>query len=151
MIQQASLFSPVGALSVFERDGAVCKLDWCSGGTDRSPLLDEAVGQLQAYFDGNLTEFTIPWLAGDTPFQKAFLQALFDIPFGQTRTYGDLATDLGVSAQAIGQACGANPVPIIIPCHRVLGATGLGGFSGAGGVEAKIKLLKHEGAASLLI
>ena len=62
-----------------------------------------------------------------------------------------MARELGASAQAIGQACGANPIPVIIPCHRVLGADGLGGFSGAGGVEAKVTLLKHEGAASLLI
>jgi methylated-DNA-[protein]-cysteine S-methyltransferase len=73
------------------------------------------------------------------------------IPFGETRTYGDLAKDLGVPAQAIGQACGANPVPVIVPCHRILGASGLGGFSAPGGVETKVALLKHEGAASLLI
>ncbi len=73
------------------------------------------------------------------------------IPFGETRTYGDLAKALGAPAQAIGQACGGNPVPVIVPCHRILGASGLGGFSAPGGVETKIALLKHEGAASLLI
>ena len=67
------------------------------------------------------------------------------IPFGQVRTYGDLARDLGVSAQAMGQLCGANPLPVIVPCHRVVGAAGLGGFSGAGGVETKAWLLRHEG------
>lgn len=74
-----------------------------------------------------------------------------DIPLGETRTYGDLARDLSVPAQAIGQACGANPIPVIIPCHRILGSSGLGGFSGAGGVETKVWLLRHEGAAGLLI
>ncbi len=73
------------------------------------------------------------------------------IPFGETRTYGELAQQLGVPAQAIGQACGGNPIPILIPCHRVLGANGLGGYSGDGGVETKVWLLRHERAAGLLI
>ena len=73
------------------------------------------------------------------------------IPLGETRTYGDLSRALGAPAQAIGQACGANPIPILIPCHRILGAKALGGFSAPGGVETKVWLLKHEGAASLLI
>ena len=73
------------------------------------------------------------------------------IPFGEPRTYGELARALGVSAQAIGQACGATPTPLIVPCHRILGANGLGGYSGGGGVATKAELLKHEGAAGLLI
>jgi methylated-DNA-[protein]-cysteine S-methyltransferase len=73
------------------------------------------------------------------------------IPFGETRTYGEIARGLGVPAQAVGQACGANPVPVVIPCHRVLGATSLGGYSGEGGVETKVWLLRHEGAGGLLI
>jgi methylated-DNA-[protein]-cysteine S-methyltransferase len=73
------------------------------------------------------------------------------IPLGETRTYGDLARELGAAAQPVGNACGANPIPVIIPCHRVLGANGLGGFSGSGGVETKVALLRHEGAAGLLI
>ncbi|MCB1350992.1 MAG: MGMT family protein, partial [Maritimibacter sp.] len=68
-----------------------------------------------------------------------------------TRTYGEIAADLGASAQAVGNACGANPIPILIPCHRVLGATGLGGYSGAGGIETKVALLRLEGAGGLLI
>ena len=66
-------------------------------------------------------------------------------------TYGDIAKKLGVPAQAVGQACGANPIPIIIPCHRVMGAKGLTGFSGAGGVETKVLLLRHERAGGFLI
>ena len=73
------------------------------------------------------------------------------IPFGETVTYGDIAKRLGISAQAVGQACGANPIPIIVPCHRVMGAQGLTGFSGAGGVETKVALLRHERAGSFLI
>ena len=72
------------------------------------------------------------------------------IPFGETRTYGELAAELGTSPQPLGNACGANSIPIIIPCHRVLSATGLGGFSGRGGVETKAQLLKHENAYPFL-
>ena len=109
------------------------------------------MAQLAAYFDGGLQKFDLPLAPRGSAFQHAFYQALCAIPYGETRKYGDLARDLGVSAQAIGQACGANPIPILIPCHRVLAANGLGGFSGAGGIEAKVALLKLEGAASLLI
>lgn len=107
--------------------------------------------QLNDYFAGVRTDFDLPLLAPRSRFRAAFQRALLDIPFGEVRTYGDLAHDLGVSAQAIGQACGANKIPIVVPCHRVLAANSLGGFSGAGGVESKVWLLKHEGAAGLLI
>ena len=73
------------------------------------------------------------------------------IPFGETVTYGDIARALGAPAQAVGQACGGNPIAIIIPCHRVLGSGGLGGFSGAGGVETKVALLRHEGGYPFLV
>jgi methylated-DNA-[protein]-cysteine S-methyltransferase len=84
-------------------------------------------------------------------FQAQVRRAMAAIPFGETRTYGALAHAIGAPAQAIGQACGANPLPILIPCHRILGAKGLGGFSAKGGVETKVWLLRHEGAAGLLI
>ncbi len=130
-------------------------LDWKDEGAgSRDPALLTAEAELQAYFAGQLTVFSVPMaplMTAKTPFQKRFFQALLEIPFGETREYGQLADDLGVSAQAIGQACGANPLPILIPCHRVLGAAGLGGYSGAGGVETKVALLRLEGAASLLI
>jgi methylated-DNA-[protein]-cysteine S-methyltransferase len=86
-----------------------------------------------------------------TDFQRDVCDAMSAIPFGYTRTYGEIAKDLGVPAQAVGQACGGNPIAVIIPCHRVMGAKGLTGFSGAGGVETKVALLRHEGAAGLLI
>jgi methylated-DNA-[protein]-cysteine S-methyltransferase len=73
------------------------------------------------------------------------------IPYGQTRTYGEISNELNGSAQPVGQACASNPIPVIIPCHRVVGADGLGGFSGVGGVEMKVKLLQGEGAYSLLL
>jgi methylated-DNA-[protein]-cysteine S-methyltransferase len=107
--------------------------------------------EMTAYFDGSLQAFQTPVAPRGSTFQQKFYTALCAIPYGETRTYGDLAKSLGVSAQAIGQACGANPIAIMIPCHRVLAANGLGGYSGAGGIEAKVALLKLEGAAGLLI
>ena len=143
--------SPVGPLSVVVQRGAVVKLDWCVLEGTSDPVSTEAITQLAQYFAGDRQVFDLPLAPQVSEFQSRFGAALVAIPFGETRTYGDLAQELGVPAQAIGQACGANPIPIIIPCHRVLGATGLGGFSGAGGVEGKVQLLRHEGAASLLI
>jgi len=68
------------------------------------------------------------------------------IPYGETRCYGDLASDIGSAPRAVGGACGRNPIPIVIPCHRVLGKAGLGGYSGSGGLETKQTLLALEGA-----
>lgn len=147
----ASLDTPVGVLSVSERDGAVVRLAWSAEATGQSALLDRALDQLRAYFAGELTEFDLPLQVEGSEFQKAVCAAMLAIPFGETRTYGDIASDLGAPPQPVGNACGGNPIPVIIPCHRVLSASGLGGFSGQGGVETKVALLKHEGAASLLI
>jgi methylated-DNA-[protein]-cysteine S-methyltransferase len=143
--------TPVGPVSVTLVDGAIAKLDWAVIDGPSDPVASAAIAQLAEYFGGTRQDFNLPLAPDVSDFQRKFGAALCAIPFGETRTYGDLARDLGVSAQAIGQACGANPIPIIIPCHRVLGANGLGGFSGAGGVEGKVQLLRHEGAASLLI
>lgn len=152
MRADALVDTPVGRLAVTEEDGRITRLRW--GGEAASdppgPVSLRAADQLRAYFAGDLRAFDLPLDLGEG-FQARFLAALLDIPFGETRTYGDLAGDLGVPAQAIGQACGANRIAVIIPCHRVLGATGLGGYSGRGGVETKVWLLRHEGAGGLLI
>lgn len=143
--------SPVGPMSVVVQDGVIVRLEWSVVEGESDPVSTEAIWQLAQYFAGERQIFDLPLGPKVSDFQKNFGAALCAIPFGDTRTYGDLAREMGVPAQAIGQACGANPIPIIIPCHRVLGATNLGGFSGAGGVEGKVQLLRHEGAASLLI
>ncbi|MEY1554684.1 methylated-DNA--[protein]-cysteine S-methyltransferase [Yoonia sp. R2331] len=144
--------SPLGPLGADATDGAITRLIWGQGGTlTQGPLFDQARAELAAYFAGDLQNFTLPLAPRGSAFQQDFYTALCAIPFGETRTYGDLAGELNVSAQAIGQACGANPIAIFIPCHRVLAANGLGGFSGAGGIEAKVTLLRLEGAGSLLI
>lgn len=148
----ASIRTPVGELTVFEAEGAIVQLNWGRAeAPDNTPLLQETLRQLEAYFAGSLTVFDLPLNPAGSEFQKAVCAAMSAIPFGETRTYGDIAKELGGAAQPVGNACGANPIPVIIPCHRVLGANGLGGFSGAGGVETKVALLRHEGAAGLLI
>jgi methylated-DNA-[protein]-cysteine S-methyltransferase len=95
--------------------------------------------------------FDLPMSCPSTPFLHGVLESMMSIPYGKTKTYGEIADYVHGSAQAVGRACGANPLPILIPCHRVLGATTLGGFSGNGGVESKVFLLRLEGAAGLLI
>ncbi len=146
----ATLHGPLGPLTLREDAGLITALNWRDDPGDGSPLLTEALHQLQAYFDRRLTRFDLP-LQWGTGLNEQVRRAMAAIPLGETRTYGDLARALHAPAQAIGQACGLNPIPIIIPCHRILGAHGLGGFSAKGGVETKVWLLKHEGAASLLI
>lgn len=147
-----SVQTDLGPFTLTEADGALVALDWGDrGATDSSDLLDRAEAQLLAYAAGTLTAFDLPLAPKGGDLQQAVMAEMRQIPFGETRTYGDIAKTLGVPAQPIGQACGANPIPVIIPCHRVTGAQGLGGFSGRGGVETKVRLLRHEGAYSLLL
>lgn len=156
--------TPTGPVIVRTEGDAITALRWggTEGGTGNGTgsvaedqgdmaLLREAGRQLAAYFAGEREVFDLPLAPRGNGFQQRFYALLCAIPFGHTRTYGEIAAEMGASAQAIGQACGANPIPIFIPCHRVLGASGLGGFSGGIGVETKVALLKLEGAASLLI
>lgn len=144
--------SPVGPIGFDGDVTSITALHWGRAGTlPDGALAQSACGQLAAYFAGTRQVFDLPLAPRGSEFQLRFYEALCAIPYGETRTYGDLAKELGASAQAIGQACGANPIAILIPCHRVLGANSLGGFSGAGGVEAKVALLKLEGAAGLLL
>jgi len=148
----ASLTTPLGALCVTEEGGAITALAWHDAFMpDDTPLLRRALEQLDAYFAGELYQFDLPTRVSGSDFQRQVCDAIAAIPHGETRSYGDLAKALNVPAQAIGTGCGGNPIPIIIPCHRVLGTNGLGGFSGRGGVETKVWLLRHEGAGGLLI
>ncbi|MFW2588989.1 methylated-DNA--[protein]-cysteine S-methyltransferase [Sagittula sp. SSi028] len=146
--------SPLGPISVTARNGAITGLHWRAPTPDTDPpcpLLQQAETQIGEYFSGQRRSFDLPLAPQGSAFQIAVCDAIAAIPFGETREYGALARDLGASAQAVGRGCGGNPIPLLIPCHRVLGRQGLGGFSGAGGVETKVQLLRHEGAASLLI
>lgn len=149
---RAGMDSPVGPLTIVVENDAVVALDWVRPQRDDDhPVLRAALDQLTAYFAGTRQVFDLPMAPHVSAFQKTFGQALCAIPYGETRTYGDLAKHMNRPAQAIGQACGANPIAILIPCHRVLAANGLGGYSGAGGVETKVKLLQLEGAGSFLL
>jgi len=145
--------SPIGWIHIHEQGGHICALNW----SDRpapdfgSDVLDDASAQLAAYFDHRLERFDLPMSCPSTPFQHGVFEAMLSIPFGATRSYGEIGAYVDGSPQAVGRACGANPIPILIPCHRVVGATNLGGFSGSGGVETKVWLLRHEGAAGLLL
>lgn len=144
--------TPVGFVSVVEENGAITELNW--GGENagtRTPLIKNALLQIEQYFNNERDDFDLPLKPEGSMFQQLVFRQMLKIPKGGTVTYGDIATALDSHAQAVGQACGANPIPIIIPCHRVLGANSLGGYSGDGGVETKVKLLRFEGAAGLLI
>jgi len=144
--------TPVGRLGIAERDGHVVRVSWsASPQGEPTPLLAEAARQLDAYFAGELRDFDLPLDPGGGDLEARVFDAMRAIPYGQTRTYGDIAGDLGTYGQPVGQACGANPIPVIIPCHRVLSATGLGGYSGQGGTETKIALLKLEGGYPFLL
>ena len=106
----------------------------------------EAARQLDDYFAGKLTVFDLPLRPAGTAFERSVWAAMQDIPYGETRCYGDLAAATHSAPRAVGRACGRNPIPIIIPCHRVLGKGWMGGYSGAGGLKTKEALLTLEGA-----
>ncbi|HYM29994.1 MAG TPA: methylated-DNA--[protein]-cysteine S-methyltransferase [Candidatus Cybelea sp.] len=150
---QLTLHSPVGELTVTEEDGAIVSVDWGRGPKSQqgdTPLLREAKRQLDLYFDGKLKEFDLPLRPAGADFEQQVWQEMLRIPYGETRSYGEVATAVGNAARAVGGACGANPIPIIIPCHRILAAQGkIGGYSGRGGVETKVALLRLEGASLL--
>jgi methylated-DNA-[protein]-cysteine S-methyltransferase len=140
-----------GPLTLLEEDGSIVRVEWDGTGVDETPLLCEAARQLGAYDAGALEVFDLPLRVAGSDFQRAVCSQMSAIPFGETVTYGDIAKALAQSPQAVGSACGGNPMPILIPCHRVMGAKGLTGFSGKGGVETKVALLRHERAGGFLI
>ena len=145
-----TVHSLVGDLTVFEEDGNIVSLDWGRAvdgakNGDATPVLKEAARQLEAYFAGKLTEFDLPLDPPGTPFQKNVCKEMFAIPYGETSTYGEIAMRLKTSPRPVGNACGYNPIPVLIPCHRVLRGSGIGGYSGQGGLDTKQILLRFEG------
>lgn len=143
-----SFSSPVGYLTVFQTDSALVAIEWGrSPDGVATPLLQSARAQLEAYFDGVTRRFDLPLAPSGTTFQQAVWRYLRGIPYGATRTYGDVAVALDSSPRAVGSACRRNPLPIVIPCHRVVGAgERLVGFSGGQGLETKTALLSLEKA-----
>lgn len=152
--------SPVGSLVIEERGGAVVAIRWGAARAQAAtpllaqaatPLLREAAAQLGAYFAGTRTGFDLPLAPAGSAHQKRVWAAMSAIPYGETRTYGDLAKKTGSAARAVGGACGANPIPIVVPCHRVVAANGAGGYSGAGGLRTKSALLDLESRKARLL
>lgn len=146
-----SVPSPVGALSIFSEDDEIVALEWGRvDADDDNAVLHEAADQLRRYFDGSLKTFDLPLQPAGSEHEQAVWQEMCKIPYGDMWTYGDLARNIDSVARAVGGACGRNPIPIIIPCHRVVGSDGsMTGFSGGAGVETKEWLLRHEGAILL--
>ena len=148
--------SPVGKLLLTYREEGLTGIRYDrelpeSGNREDHPVLQQTKLWLDSYFRGEAPDAGIPLVPEGTEFQKQVWNLLLTIPYGQTRTYGDIAREMAelpgkknMAAQAVGQAVGRNPVSILIPCHRVVGANGqLTGY--AGGMERKIWLLCHEG------
>ena len=137
--------SPVGRLAVAEANGAIVAICWSADADgEPTPLLGEAQRQLTAYFGGRMHRFDLPLAPSGTAYRRRVWQALCGIPYGQTRTYADIAAVAGGVARSVGQANGSNPIPIFIPCHRVVASAGLGGYSGGDGLDTKRYLLELE-------
>ena len=142
--------SPVGTLTVTAADGAITRIAWADAkARDDDPVLAEAADQLAAYFSGERRSFELPLAPQGEAFQQRVWQAMLEIPYGSVASYGDISEKAGGDPRAVGAACGANPIPIVIPCHRVVGTGHMGGYSGAGGVATKHRLLVLEGALLL--
>ena len=141
--------SPLGPLCLTQEGESLVSLQFCpavpQGIPGPTPLLAEAQRQLEEYFAGARTSFDLPLAPHGTPFQQAVWGALLDIPYGETRSYGQIAAAVGrpKASRAVGGACHCNPIVIIVPCHRVVGASGsLTGY--AGGLDLKAALLALE-------
>lgn len=149
-----SIDSPLGPLMLSGDGSALTSVGWGRFDQDEpDAVLAEAARQLEAYFAGRLQRFDLPLKPAGTPFRRSVWDAMLAIPYGGTATYGGMAKMLGSAPRAVGGACGANPIPIVIPCHRVLASGGApGGYSGHGGLDTKAWLLalerRHAGPAS---
>ncbi len=148
-----SFASPLGTLTAFEIDGAIVALELGRAPTvgTETTIRQDLRRQLDEYFAGKRQRFELALAPAGPKRRQQIWRAMADIPYGRTETYGQLAARLGSSARAVGQACGANPIPIIVPCHRVLGTSGVGGFSFGDGAETKLRLLRLENPALTLL
>lgn len=154
---QSSITTPVGTLTLSSNGRAITRVTWFRAGddvgnADSDPILEAAKAEIDQYFSGRLTEFQTPVHLEGSPLQLSVWQAMSTIPFGQFLTYGDVAKAVGSEPQAVGTACGQNPIPVIVPCHRIVGAGGkLTGFSGGNGIETKAYLLDLESGQGRLL
>jgi methylated-DNA-[protein]-cysteine S-methyltransferase len=140
------MHSPVGDLTIFAEDERIVALEWGWGSIqDPSPLLTRTKAALDAYFDGTANlPGDLPLAPHGTPYRQKVWNALRQIPPGETRSYTDIARIAGGSPRSVGGANAVNPIPILIPCHRVLATTGIGGYSGGEGLATKRILLSLE-------
>lgn len=142
---ERTVVTPIGPVCLTEANGALVRLSRGVGGADSSPLLLEAETQLAEYFAGARRDFHLPLAPAGTEFQRKVWAALLEIPYGETRSYGEIAAQIGnpKACRAVGMANNRNPLPILIPCHRVIGADGsLVGYGG--GLNVKTVLLELE-------
>lgn len=151
MEYQATMPAPFAVLGVRTESDVLIGIDFLPPGTPAAAPVDpftlEVCRQLRAYLDDARRPFELPIAVGGTAFQRRVWNEIARIPCGQTRTYADVAARAGSGARAVGNACGANPVPLVIPCHRVVSSHGIGGFMNArGGIALDVKrwLLQHE-------
>jgi methylated-DNA-[protein]-cysteine S-methyltransferase len=131
----AVIAAPFGAFGISTDGNSLTALVFLPPGTPaeppRTPLAARAAGQIEAWLQDPATPFDLPLAPQGTPFQQKVWAAISAIPRGQVLTYGAMARSLGSAARAVGQACGANPYPLVVPCHRVVSAAGIGGFANA--------------------
>ena len=137
--------TPIGLLAIYGTE-SITKVGWVAQPiANGSAELQKARGQVMAYFAGSLQHFELGLTPSGTKFQQAVWRRILLIPYGTTSTYGEVANELGTSARAVGRACSTNPIPLMIPCHRVVSKTGaLAGYSGGEGLRTKQFLLSFE-------
>ena len=142
---QFSMHSPLGSLTLSEEDGWIVALDW-GWGRAQAPSKYSLSCRIpdRRRSDGARVSFDLPLRPEGSSLRRSVWAALLTIPFGETRTYGDIASIARTAPRAVGQANRMNPIPIFIPCHRVVGREGSGGYSGAGGLATKDFLLELE-------
>lgn len=143
------LSTPIGVARLCADTKGIRSIEWTDRvfhKTSSNPILVETAKQLREYFNGRRTKFDVPLAPEGTDFQRLIWKLCARIPYGSTVTYGDLArrSKHSGAARAVGSVMAANPIPVIVPCHRVLGVSGLGGYSGNGGLETKRFLLDLE-------
>ena len=150
MISRRSFPSPFGFITITAEDEKITSVELCKKETSvgSSKVLEDAAKQIDSYLKGTLPKFSLPLKVSGTPFQLAVWKAIANVPFGKSISYGKIATAIGKprAARAVGAAVGANPTPLLVGCHRVLGSNGsLTGYSGGQGIKTKKLLLDHEG------
>jgi methylated-DNA-[protein]-cysteine S-methyltransferase len=149
-ISRRSFPSPFGFITITAEAEKITAVELCKkvNSLGASKVLDEAGKQLALYLKGSLPKFNLPLKVSGTPFQVAVWKAIAKVPFGKTVSYGEIAAGIGkpLASRAVGAAVGANPTPLLVGCHRVLGSSGsITGYSGGQGIKTKKLLLDHEG------